>query len=260
MIRNIRHPHLLDVQFALRWGGCLVFAMPLCEQSLADRLRKCQEQGHSGLPKDELLRYMRELAEAIDYLNDPRHPVGDGEGPGHGRLAGVQHRDVKPQNAFLMGGSVRLADFGLAKLMEASLGAHSGCMSPYYVAPEELHGLVSRHSDQYALAVTYCQLRTGRLPYVGSIGEVLEGHLHRAPDLSYLADGERPVVGRAMAKRRKSAGRRAKSSSINSNGVLGGPVEAIGRVWVRLSSLTLRWKAWPAAHIRPLFHLTTSQA
>jgi hypothetical protein len=60
--------------------------------------------------------------------------------------------------------------------------------------------MVSRHSDQYALAVTYYQLRTGRLPFTGSIGEVLEGHLHQAPDLSCLPDSERQVVARAMAK------------------------------------------------------------
>jgi hypothetical protein len=50
------------------------------------------------------------------------------------------------------------------------------------------------------LAVTYDQLRTGRLPFTGSIGEVLDGHLHRPPDLSGLPDGERQVVGRALAK------------------------------------------------------------
>jgi len=201
MVCNIRHPHLLDIQFAVRWGGCLVLAMPLCDQSLADRLHTCRKQGLAGLPKDEVMRYMRELAEAIDYLNEPRHPVGNGEGSGHERLAGVQHRDIKPQNIFLVGGSVRLGDFGLAKLMEASLGEHSGCMSPHYVAPEQLHGRVARQTDQYALAVTYYQLRTGRLPFTGSIAEVLNGHLHRDPDLSGLAEGERSIVARAMAKR-----------------------------------------------------------
>ena len=63
-IRDIRHPHLLDVQFAVRAGEFLVIAMPLCEQSLWDRLSACQKQGCIGVPPDELLGYMDELARA----------------------------------------------------------------------------------------------------------------------------------------------------------------------------------------------------
>src|SRR3954471_15589865 len=73
IIRNIRHPHLLDVQFATRVGDCLVIAMPLCDESLIDRLRACRAQGLRGLPRDEMLGYMEELARAVDYLNQPRH-------------------------------------------------------------------------------------------------------------------------------------------------------------------------------------------
>jgi serine/threonine protein kinase len=195
IIRNVRHPHLLDTHFAVCRDDLLVLAMPLCDHSLADRLRECREQGRQGLPLEELLRYMGELAEAIDYLNEPRHGLGDG------RLGGIQHRDIKPSNVLLAGGSVRLADFGLAKILEASVEPHSGGMSPHYVAPEELHGFVSRQSDQYALGVTYCQLRADRLPFAGSIAQVLDGHLHGVPDLMYLSEAERQVVARAMAKR-----------------------------------------------------------
>src|SRR3954454_3723275 len=141
VIRDIRHPHLLDVQFAVRVDDCLIMAMPLCEQSLMDRLRACQREGEPGLPRDELLGYMDELAQAVDYLNEPRHRSPDGT------LVGVQHRDIKPHNVFLVGGSVRLADFGVAKILEATMATHTGKMSAHYVAPEVLKGHVSRWSD-----------------------------------------------------------------------------------------------------------------
>ena len=137
VIRDIRHPHLLDVQFTLQTEDRLVVAMPLCDKSLKDRLGECQQQGRPGLPLDELLGYMSELAGAIDFLNEPRHPSADGT------LVGVQHRDIKPQNVFLVGGSARLADFGLAKVLEAGSGDHSGCMTPHYAAPR-----ADRRADQ----------------------------------------------------------------------------------------------------------------
>jgi serine/threonine-protein kinase len=120
VIRNIRHGHLLDVQFATRVGDCLVIAMPLCDQSLLDRLNACRAEGRPGVPRNELLRYMDELARAVDYLNEPRHRAEDGS------LVGVQHRDIKPANIFLLGGSVRLADFGLAKVLAATVASTRG--------------------------------------------------------------------------------------------------------------------------------------
>ncbi|AGA24692.1 protein kinase domain-containing protein [Singulisphaera acidiphila] len=195
IVSNIRHPHLLDIQFAARVEDYLVIAMPLCEKSLWDRLRECRDQGLPGLPYDELIGYMDEMASAVDYLNEPRHEAGDG------RKVGVQHRDIKPHNIFLVGGSTRLADFGVAKILEGRAGDHTGNMSPHYVAPEVLDGRMCQQTDQYSLAMTYCHLRTGRLPFRGdSINQILYAHLHQLADLSGLPEPEQNVVTRSLAK------------------------------------------------------------
>jgi serine/threonine protein kinase len=144
VIRNIRHVHLLDVQFATRVADCLVIAMPLCDHSLKDRLNACRAEGRPGVPRNELLRYMDELSRAVDYLNEPRHQAEDGS------LVGVQHRDIKPDNIFLVGGSVRLADFGLAKILSATVASTRGTMTPSYAAPEVIQGRFSRWSDKYS--------------------------------------------------------------------------------------------------------------
>jgi formylglycine-generating enzyme required for sulfatase activity len=184
MMRSIRHPNLVSLFGVWEHDKLLILAMELCDRTLRDRLKEAQARGLPGIPLKELLQYMRDAANGIDALNAKQ----------------VQHRDVKPLNLFLLANGVKVADFGLAKLLDQSLASHTGAMSPAYAAPEFMKGTVSAQSDQYCLAVTYCELRTGRLPFGGNIHQMMFGHAQLPPDLSGLDEGERVVVARALAK------------------------------------------------------------
>jgi serine/threonine protein kinase len=183
-IKGLNHPHLLAVFGAWQTAAGLVIASELAQGTLADRLQQCRDGGQAGIPGLELHRALGAAAEGLDYLNG----------------AGVQHRDVKPANLLLMGGAIKVGDFGLAKLLEGHLGTHSGSMTWAYAAPEFFAGEVTSNSDQYSLAVRYCELRGGRLPFVGTSAEIMYGHVEREPDLSMLPDLERPAVARALSK------------------------------------------------------------
>jgi formylglycine-generating enzyme required for sulfatase activity len=185
LMKDIRHPNLLALFGAWQRDDLLILAMELGDRTLLERLREATAQGLPGIPFTELLEYLREAAKGIDQLNK----------------LGIQHRDIKPQNLLLVGGGVKVADFGLAKLLEHSLTNASGSMTPAYAAPEVVNAQASRWSDQYSLAVTYCLLRQNRLPFEGSVAQMLAGHLMQEPNLTMLPEAERPVVARALAKK-----------------------------------------------------------
>lgn len=193
-IRDIRHPHLIASVGAWKVGTLLVFAMELAEGTLLDRFDKYRKQGLSGIPVSELIRYMRDAAEGLDFLNTTSFEFKD-----RGSL-GIQHRDIKPHNLLVVGGRVKIGDFGLVRLLDHAMTGHTGSLTPSYAAPEFFDGKTSRHSDQYSLAVTYCFLRSGQLPFEGSSAQIMAGHLRQPPNLTRVPPEEREIVARALAK------------------------------------------------------------
>ncbi len=171
----------------------LIIVMGLGDRTLYDRLDECREQGLPGIPEDELLGYMEDAARAIDYLNSPLHDLGSGP-------TGIQHCDIKPQNIMIVGDATQVCDFGLAQMLGADRTT-TAAASLAYAAPECLRdGKPSRSTDQYSLAVSYYELKTGRLPYhaethVAVMNAKLEGTL----DFSAASPAEQAVLRRATS-------------------------------------------------------------
>jgi formylglycine-generating enzyme required for sulfatase activity len=195
-MKGIRHANLLPIFGAWQRDGLLIVAMELADGTLLDRLCKARAECQPGIPWDELLQYLRDAARGLDFLNEYRGPVGAVP-----EALGIQHKDVKPQNLLLVGGTVKVADFGLARLLKHTVTPVSGGLSIPYAAPELLDGRATRWSDQYSLAATYCELRSAILPYEGSPLEIVAAHVTRSADLTMLPEPERPAVARALAKK-----------------------------------------------------------
>jgi WD40 repeat protein len=194
MMKGVRHGNLRSLFGVWQREPFVVLAMELADRSLLDRLRDAQAEGHQGIPLPELLEHLRDAARALDFLNEPRHSQEGKTG------LSIQHRDVKPHNLLLVGDTVKLADFGLARLLERQTTGHTGAMTPAYAAPEFFKGQTTSQSDQYSLAVAYCQLRGGRLPFDGTPERMMMGHTQEPPDLGMLPEAERPAVSRALSK------------------------------------------------------------
>src|SRR5829696_6255563 len=152
-VKSIRHPYILSLERIDRIDGQLIIVMELADRNLWDRFRECRGLGYTGIPRDELLRYMEETAEALDLMNKHYH---------------IQHLDVKPQNLFLVFHHIKVADFGLAKSFEGNRGTVTGGVTPVYAAPETFEGYASLYTDQYSLGIVYQELLTGTRPFNGS--------------------------------------------------------------------------------------------
>jgi serine/threonine protein kinase len=189
-IKSIRHPFLLSIERVEIVGNDLVIVTELADKSLHDLLQEYRGKGEAGLPRRELLGYLREAAEVLDLMNQEY---------------GLKHLDVKPRNLFLVGKHVKVADFGLVSSL-SDLFADGGeglmgAITPLYAAPETFSGKVTLYSDQYSLAVSYHELLTGELPITGKgVRHLMLLASTAVPDLSRLPEYDRPILARALAK------------------------------------------------------------
>jgi serine/threonine protein kinase len=163
-IKNIRHPNVVEINrtwlrntqgnaFGLTQarplaGWHVIFIMELATKSLWDRLQECLKGQSPGIPRPELMDYMREAAKGIDYLSGQ----------------GILHGGITPRNLLLQGSKVKVSDAGQAWLFgKESKGTEQVMVgSSAYSPPEVLRGELHRMSDQYSLAVSYYEMRTGK--------------------------------------------------------------------------------------------------
>ncbi|MBK9035364.1 MAG: serine/threonine protein kinase [Myxococcales bacterium] len=202
---SIGHEHIIDItDFGLTEDGRTFVVMEFLEgESLAELLNR-----EGPLPEQRIVDIAWQIASAL--------------GAAHAK--GIVHRDVKPDNVFLLRRKdkdfVKVVDFGISKSMRSSdVGdddsprlTQTGMVlgTPLYMSPEQARGdeELDARIDIYALGVILYELATGHVPFTGTnylaiISQVLndEPKTPRAlrPELS---DEFENIVLKALAKER----------------------------------------------------------
>ena len=191
LVRPLRHSHLVHIEQVSCSRGYVVVTMDLADGSLLDLLEAYQTEFHTPLVPHDVCNYLSQAAKAIDFLNSRQHVID-------GQRVGIQHCDVKPTNLLLFGEKVKVSDFGLASVTGSPMKSHRRAGTLDYAAPEVFQGRLTDWTDQYALAVSYCQLRGGRFPFPETPRSFQPSYVRPKPDLSMLPPAEQRVIVRAL--------------------------------------------------------------
>lgn len=192
---SIDHPNVIRVLKIERWDWESPYLVleALSGEPLGDYLRR-----EESLPIELALRLARQAAAGLAAAHS----------------AGVIHRDVKPDNLFLIGKAgdpqlLKVIDFGMARIAKNSKSSNSKIVlgTAQYMAPEQIVAdPVDARTDVYALGVVLFRMLTGHLPFDADPRHDLLSHqlYSPAPPPSWLCDDLDPrveqIVLRAMRK------------------------------------------------------------
>src|SRR6266705_1403673 len=150
-LAKLSHPNIVAVHEFGQVNG-----MPFFIMEFVNGLNLRQLERAGKLSPREALQIVPQICEALQFAHDE----------------GIVHRDIKPENILLdKKGRVKIADFGIAKIMgreaDAALTETKGVIgTPQYMAPEQVEKPqeVDHRADIFSLGVVFYEMLTGELP------------------------------------------------------------------------------------------------
>src|SRR5215475_1217369 len=170
---RLQQAQIVPVLSAGDMSGIPYYTMPFVDgESLRAKLAR-----DGKLPVNDVLSILRDVTRALAYAHEH----------------GVVHRDIKPDNVLLSGGTAVVTDFGIAKAIaaasdqvatDASTSALTQLGTPAYMAPEQAAGDagIDHRADIYALGAMAYELLTGQLVFPDRTApRMLAAHMSEEP-------------------------------------------------------------------------------
>jgi eukaryotic-like serine/threonine-protein kinase len=187
-LASLHHPNLVRLLDAGTDNGDAYLVLELLDGAT---LRQLLDRG--PLHPARVARIGVETAGALDYIHQ----------------RGIVHRDIKPSNLMLdERGSVKLADFGIARLLggTAITTTHQAIGTMAYIAPEQLDGDdIGPPADMYSLGLVLIECLTGRRVFDGPPAVAGAARLSRDPHIPTDLPGAWPATLREMTARDPAA-------------------------------------------------------
>jgi TolB-like protein len=185
----LHHPHILPLHDSGTADGRLYYVMPYVEgESLRARLTR-----DGPFPLEQAIRIAQDVAGALAYAHRQK----------------VVHRDIKPENILLQDEQAIVADFGIARAINAA-GAEKltepsrGIGTPAYMSPEQAASgaVIDGRADIYALGCVTYEMLAGQPPFPGdTVGQILGRHAEDpVPSLDLLRPALPVHVARAIER------------------------------------------------------------
>jgi len=151
-VAMLSHPNIVAVYDVSRSSEMEYIVMELID---GISLKQYMQKKGNKLNWREALHFITQIVKAL----------------GHAHSRGIIHRDIKPHNVMVLrDGSVKVADFGIARLVSAghSTMTQETLGSVHYISPEQARGShIDARSDLYSAGVVLYEMTTGRLPFEG---------------------------------------------------------------------------------------------
>jgi len=186
---KLSHPNIVTIFDVGEDYDIAYMAMELLDGS--DLAKYCRKE--NLLPPAEIIRIVSCVSSALDYAH----------------ANGIVHRDIKPANIMILNnGEVKVADFGIARVMASSKTQTGVVMgTPSYMSPEQIAGKkVDGRSDLFSLGVVLYELLAGERPFNGDSIATLMYNITSSPPPSIkelspnIPEKLVPIVERLLAK------------------------------------------------------------
>ena len=184
---DIHHDNIVPILEVADAAGRLFVVMPFIEgESLRSRLRRERQMSLS-----DALSIARQIADAL----------------GHAHEREALHKDVKPENVFLVGNRALLMDLGIARAITRSIdetmtGSGLALGTPSYMSPEHARGGVEidARADLYSLGCVFYEMLAGEPPFTGKVAfVVLKKTMTETPvPITTIRDAVPPDVDAAL--------------------------------------------------------------